>query len=37
MDVYAPGARLITQSVSYEDRREIFDSTLTLERRSGRG
>ena len=28
-----PGARLITQSVSYEDRREIFDSTLTLERR----
>jgi len=28
-----PGERLISQSVSYEDGREIFDSTLKLERR----
>jgi len=28
-----PGDRLISESVSYEDGREIFDSTLKLERR----
>jgi DUF1365 family protein len=28
-----PGERLIQQSVSYEDGKEIFDSTLSLERR----
>ena len=28
-----PGERLISQSVSYENGREIFDSTLKLERR----
>ena len=32
-----PGERLITESVSYEDGQEIFDSTLKLERREWSG